>query len=452
MRTVLAVSLLVATSSIAGADPEAPVEDLPAQESAPAARIAPPPAPYPTTTYEYEMSGASVGQALSGVLRARTGFSAELYASAAGTTESDGASLGIGAVGGSLATGGTSERCRYLRVGATAYATFEKDRERTDSAHTSAAVCLFRMGPVDVAAPGFAIAHDMDHAVRPSLSARRLFLAGRYSSHTIRAEGSAFEGRDSKLPYGSALFPYRVRVDIAEQAGVRQVMTDVELEGIQITPPRTIFMGDPNAPAAVFHVPADDFALLGLFIRVASTDTSEVMFGGLDLARLTGLEIGGGVTLDMKLGLGAGGVDASAMEDTRSVDVISPRGYLGAAGATDALGWNVRYTRDGFPTFDGGLALEDRLSSTVELRRWVPGVAVTAFGAHTQLYALDGTTGDWTGGASATRSWALGDHLALAVTGEVARSYYARLDGDPRPTPSGGARVMAVITGRVGTD
>src|SRR5690349_7555583 len=127
MRTVLAVSLLVATSSIAGAQPEAPVEDPPAP-AAPETRIAPPPAPYPVTTYEYEMSGASVAEAISGVLRARTGFSAELFASAAGTTESGGASLGIGAVGGSLATGGTSDQCRYLRVGATAFATFEKDQ------------------------------------------------------------------------------------------------------------------------------------------------------------------------------------------------------------------------------------------------------------------------------------------------------------------------------------
>jgi hypothetical protein len=440
MRTVLAAALLVATSSIAGADPAGPVEDLPPQ----------PPLGATTTTYELELSGASLHTALAGALRPRTGFSAELFATAAGTTESGGDRLGVFSVGASVATGGISDRCRYLRVAATAFATFERDRERTDSAHTTASVCVFRGDAIDVAAPGLAITHDMDHAVRPSLSARRMFLSGRYSAQTIRVEGSAFEGRDSQLPYGSALFPYRVEVDVADQGGDRRVVFDVEIEGFQITPPRTIIMGDPKAPAALLHIPADDFALLGMFIRGTTTDTAEVMFGGLDLARLTGLDLGRGVTLDAKLGFGFGGVDAPG-DDMAELDVYTPRIHVGAAGATDAFAWSAQYTRDAHPTFDGALALEDRVTSTVEMKRWVPGLAMTTFGAYTQLYELSGTSGDFTGGVSAMRRWELGDHLALAVTGELAQSYYARLDGDPRPTPTGAARVVAVITGRIGT-
>ena len=412
------------------------------------AAIAEPPVEDPTQTspsYEAELASRALA-----ALAPRTGWSAGLVATGAAIAERGGTVRAV-AVGGQLATSGLSDGCRYLRAHGATYRTSRGD-EYHQSADVTTRVCLFRADNPDVAAPGFAIEHHVAYAVQPALSARRMFLRRTYTGHDVRVEGSAFEGRDSSLPYGTALFPYEVEVDVTAQGDARQTTWSWSLEGLRITPPERIIFGPPRAPTAVVAIPADELAVLGLFARSATTATHDVRVGGLDLGRIAGLRVGAGVTLDVAFGLATGDlVRRDAMTPTTEAQIFTPRGAIAAAQTRDALTWTARYSRDAYPTIDGALAVEDRLATTVEARRALPGLQVSGFAAHTQTYDRDGARGDWTAGAAVARTWAIGGHLSLLVSGEAARSYYARLDGDAAPTPELAARALALLSGRLGS-
>jgi len=459
MRTWLAIALV---STLVGV----PAGTALAQPD-PGVEISPPgPDLEPARSDELVMSSRSLAAVLHG-FSPRTGFRAGVFVSAAGVAEAQGDRIGTAAVGGTVATGGLSDRCRYLSIDGAIYATathlaaasatdpMTGDAGQHYSAATTTSVCLFRKDIVDMAAPGLTVTHHLEYDVRPALSSRRTWLRRRHSGQSVTVDGSAFEGKDSQLPYASALFPYHVAVDKNAQEGNGQAvwMVSVDIEAVTFTPPRTIIMGDPHAPAALIHIPADELAILGLFIRTAQADGGlDVTVGGLDLGRIDGLDVAPNVTLDAKVGLALGSIwDRSGPEPQSIADVTSPRGYLGATFTWEPATWTARYTRDVSPTFDGAIAIEDRLSHAVQLHRGLPGVQLTGFAAYTTLYEMAGTTGDWTGGATVARTWDLGDHLSFLVSGEVARSYYARLDADARPVPEAAARVMAVLSARAGT-
>lgn len=400
-------------------------------------------------TYEYQLTAEGLA-----ALAPRTGWSAGLFATVAGTAERGGRT-GTLAVGGQVATPGISDGCRYLRAEGAVYSAAAGDA-RYQSADVTTRTCLFRADVVDTGGPGFAAEHHVAYELRPALSARRTLLRRRYTGQSVRVDGSAFEARDSKLPYGAALFPYHVDVDTVAQDGLHQLTWGLTIEAVRITPPETILFGDPRAPDGVIHVPADELAVLGLFMRAGSTATHDVTVGGMNLARIDRLRVGAGIALDAQLGFAVSTVvrkpDAPMeAEPAPEADVTTPRGYVGASQRRDALAWTARYARDAFPTMDGAIAVEDRLTGTVELLRYAPGVQVAGFAAHTAVYeAMGGSSGAWTAGVAVARSWQLGDHLSLLVSAEAARSYYARLDGTAPPTPEPAARALAVLSGHLG--
>jgi hypothetical protein len=91
--------------------------------------------------------------------------------------------------------------------------------------------------------------------------------------------------------------------------------------------------------------------------------------------------------------------------------------------------WSARVERSAYLAMDNSLTIEDRISGAYRDGRWRAG----AFAALT--HASDEPRAQVTGGGSAGLDVALPEEVKLAVDVEVARSYYARLDGDPRPTP-----------------
>jgi hypothetical protein len=438
---ILAVAALASTALPvlpAAAEPTASIEVFPPDDR---------PSP---VTYEMELSTGSIGEVLRG-LAPRNGFHADAFVSGGATGDTTGERLGVVTAGGSLATGGLSDRCRYLSVEG-AVSSSAAETGSTTSASSTATVCLFKNDVVNLGAPGFAISHHLEYDVKPALSARRLWLRRRFTGQRISVEGSAFEAHDVRLPYGAAIFPYRVDVDLGAQEGEQRVLWSFETEGLRITPPRAIVMGDIYAPDAIIRIPADDLALLGLFVRGTDTELAQIIVGGLDLGRIAGLSLGRGWTLDAKLGFAFGSVSPHASM-VATVDVTTPRGFVAATLSTEHVQWTGRFEHDAQPTFDAAIAVEERATSTAVMKRWLPGVELAGFFAYTRLYEVSGTTGDWTGGASVKRAWQLGDHLTFAVSGEVARSYYARLDAatDARPVPETAARAMATLTARVGT-
>ncbi|MBK9029778.1 MAG: hypothetical protein IPL61_00290 [Myxococcales bacterium] len=424
----------------------AALADEPVEPSTPAA--AP---PLPPMSYEVELTRATMA-----ALAPHTGWSAGGFASAAAAAERGGRAQTV-MVGGQLATPGISERCRYLRARGAVYAVADGDA-RHRSADVTTSVCLFRNDVVDVAAPGLAIEHHVAYDVQPSLAARRTLLRRHYTGQSVRIDGSIFEGRDATLPYASALFPYHVDVDATAQGDAHQTTWGFSVEGVRITSPETIITGDPRRPDAVVHIPADELAILGLFLRTASAGEHELTVGGLDFGRLDNLRVGAGVSMSFQFGLAMGSIvrrtaGADGMDELHEErDVFTPRGTVSAAQHRDDFTWSASYTRDAYPTVDGALAIEDRLAATLEARRGVPGVQLAGFAAHTQLYEIGGGgRGDWIAGGSAARAWALGDHLSLQLSAEAARSYYARLDGAAAPTPELAARVLALVSGHLGT-
>lgn len=407
------------------------------------------PPPYAAETYELEVSRSVLA-----ALTPRTGWSAGLFASMAGTADRDGRT-GTAAGGGQLATPGLSDACRYLRArGAVYVAETAAEDDRRYSADVTTTACVFRGVVRNVAAPGLTVEHHLAYDVRPALSARRTLLRSHYTAQNWRIDGSAFEGRDDKLPYGSALFAYTLAIDTVAQGTVRETSYSLDVRTVVLGPTDNLIAGAPSHPDAIIHIPADELSILGLFVRSAPMPGTDRMVGGLNFGSLKGLRVGRGVVMDFAFGIAMGSLpqpaDPAMVSPDGATGIFTPRGSVAAAQARDDLAWSASYQRDSFPTVDGALAIEDRLTGAVELRRWLPGVQLSGFAAHTQLYSPDDIYGDWTAGATVARTWALGDHVNLAVSGEAARSYYARLDGaTPRPEPA--ARVLAVVSGHLGT-
>ena len=101
-----------------------------------------------------------------------------------------------------------------------------------------------------------------------------------------------------------------------------------------------------------------------------------------------------------------------------------------AASAAAAWGpWSLRAERTAHLAMDQSITVDNRLAAAFHDGRWRAGAFV----------ALTPTSGapipQVTGGGSAGVDVALPEAVKLALDVEVARSYYARLDGDPAPTP-----------------
>lgn len=91
--------------------------------------------------------------------------------------------------------------------------------------------------------------------------------------------------------------------------------------------------------------------------------------------------------------------------------------------------WSARIERAAYLAMDDSLTVEDRISAAYHDGRWRAG----AFAALT--HTSDQPRAQITGGGSAGVDFTLPEEVKLALDVEVARSYYARLDADPRPTP-----------------
>lgn len=91
--------------------------------------------------------------------------------------------------------------------------------------------------------------------------------------------------------------------------------------------------------------------------------------------------------------------------------------------------WSAKVERGAYLAMDDSVTIEDRITAGYHEGMWRAG----AFAAltHTSIDPKPQATG----GGSAGVDVDLPEELKLAVDVEVARSYYARLDGNPDPTP-----------------
>lgn len=382
--------------------------------------------------YDYEPSSSVLGV----VFSPSNGLSAGVVAGVTGVVGDETAEPAV-TIGGHLATPGVTDSCRYLRL--------EGGYVLGDTGGATAAIesCLFRAGKVGVTAPGLTVRQDLAYEARPALSASRTLLARRYTGGTLRVDGSVFEGMSSP-EWGSALMSYRVELDQIDQGDRRQRRWGLSIDTVRYLPPRAIVWdGTIQDPKVIVGLPADELSFLGVFIRDAWQGRYHVKAGGLMFARLVGYEAPNGLVVDAELKLGGGDVweyDEMGEPDVQRVSVFTPTGYAGVAGALGRLGWSVRYSRDLYPAFDGALVLEDRLDGALDLA----GITLAGYTAYTQVGAV-GTTSAWTGGASLSRGFDLGDHASLLLAAEAGRSWYARVDTADAPRPEPAARAWATV-------
>ena len=141
-------------------------------------------------------------------------------------------------------------------------------------------------------------------------------------------------------------------------------------------------------------------------------------------------------------------VDAIDLEDrVGEVSLELTAGYLFAdrplvspfaASAAAAWGpWSLRAERTAHLAMDQSITVDNRLAAGFHDGMWRAGAFVAL--THTSAAPVP----QLTGGGSAGVDVALPEAVKLALDVEVARSYYARLDGDPAPTPSSPARARS---------
>jgi hypothetical protein len=118
--------------------------------------------------------------------------------------------------------------------------------------------------------------------------------------------------------------------------------------------------------------------------------------------------------------------------------------------------WQVRADRTAFLAIDDVVTIEDRLTAGYQRPRGRHTLRATGFAAATRTSPLAPTIEPPSGAVTATGGVALALDLALpqGVTMttelEVARSFYARLDGSVTPIAEPAARLGVVLARRFG--
>lgn len=130
-------------------------------------------------------------------------------------------------------------------------------------------------------------------------------------------------------------------------------------------------------------------------------------------------------------------------------------GYGRIHGAVGPALLDAGFERALYLTFDAELALEDRAYANIELPARRGRLALGLFAADTTVWSsADSADTARTGGGSAALRYPVSDGWTLRIDAELARSFYASLHGDARPTPSLGIRggfTLAKSLGRTHT-
>jgi hypothetical protein len=135
-------------------------------------------------------------------------------------------------------------------------------------------------------------------------------------------------------------------------------------------------------------------------------------------------------------------IDSSGLPQiaTYGIDVEAgvERGELSARG---------HVTRGFYPTFDGNVAREARVSAELSYERPKTKVVLAPFAARTHTWTRDaGDSRDVTAGASLHVGRELTDLLRVDAIGEAGVSPYARLDRERLPHSSLGGQVLVALT------
>jgi hypothetical protein len=320
-----------------------------------------------------------------------------------------------------------SEACRYVVIGGQARLS-TRAGETASSAEQWASVCPFS-GMFHLE-----LTHHLEWDVRPSFAAPRIYPRAPYSRERI---GVLWRSLDIDLGDGMRFIFADVETEIAVAFAPEQSEMTVRLDFIR-------FVGTHGGSVDLFRTRVHDV------IRGTSTFAMEfapVALGNVRLGR-------DDLRLDAEAGFVVGQIsllDEDPMTPPEllvAVTTFSARTRVRGGG--DRLSWSGGYVRSIFPTLDGAIALEDRFSASAGHRRGAWTVGAQGFAAVTNLWdaTRDHDVGV-TGGGELSAGRDLGHGLHAGAFAEIARTYYAELDGTA-PTPTLGARALLVLSARIG--
>lgn len=303
----------------------------------------------------------------------------------------------------------------------------------------------------------FELGHHLELGVRPGLAAPRNLRRRAFSRETIHFTYKMIDvpvpEHDFRILFG-AVTP-RIGVlwqDDAAAAGHQQVSAVVDFDTFRWIRARTAPFADAELSVDVLKVRIQEIDNVRYALAVE-----------LVPLRLAGVRLGTpAVVLDAEAGWGqatlgmssnpANPTDLMATTITlRRVDAMT--GRLAVRGGNRALTGGVGFARTLYPTVSDEVALEDRLSASVDVpldgARATLGVRL--FGARTMVWAETGPVAtDLTGGGAVEAGLDLGHSLRFTGSAEIARSFYANLDGDLAPRSELGVRALGVLSARFG--
>ena len=180
----------------------------------------------------------------------------------------------------------------------------------------------------------------------------------------------------------------------------------------------------------------------------------------LGIARVGGLRLGTPrLLLDAEVGYDLAFSDVTTtapgkrVTSSTDVDAFVGRLALRGGGGRVRAGGAVSRTLDS--TFDGHVVLENRLETSMSLRRGRALVDLSTFVTRTAIFLPTGDRqNEYTGGGAARVTVDVGHHLDVGLTAEAARTFYARLDGgsDGQPRAALALRALGVLTARFGRE
>jgi len=278
------------------------------------------------------------------------------------------------------------------------------------------------------------VSHRLEVGARPPLSSPPLF------------RSSPFVRERMEFTWGA------VRMDDQD--------TDQHITALDLRPGVTLVRSAPGADleAAVdvgMHLlrwwddsPDQVAAIEALGVRLDFSPAGQTVTS-FTLFAVEGWVIAPRLEMDLDVRLDAGSVD----EGDQAVNIGGWAGSAGLATRRGPLLVGLAFERAVLGSWVGGVVADDRLAARVAVEGGRGAAELRGFLARSALYTaatgMDASV-EPTGGASIelrARRWA---GVEIGFTGEVARSFYARLDGGAAPVAGVGATALVTVGGAIG--
>jgi hypothetical protein len=338
----------------------------------------------------------------------------------------------------------TSPVCDLVALGG-AFEARAEDRERQVSAEQWASFCMAGNG-----LPRLGLGHRLEWDVRPALSAPLTVPAAVYRRETLSLDASVLTWIRGRHVLELGVSRWRLAFAPGDAASHDEEELSVEADFFRWVR-RAARAGDPDLVLEALSP-----GLLGFL----ETEPSPLYENHSDIyeaadrfalraVRAAGIPLGRRLWVDADVGWAQGSVWAFGAGDARVVETATGGAALrfGAPRARASIGAR----RDLWPSIAQDLVVDDRVVAQLDL---APdrhtSLSLRGFAARTTIIDVAGEVTHATGGGELVVRHDLGRALELVVGVEVARSFYARLDGTGVPAPTWAGRGWAALAVRFG--